>query len=197
VIAPPLDAKRPTRDQSTCPNCERSSQTFAPALAARATCRCTPACSTCATRRCAVRVAPRQSAALSRAAKRGESARPEHGSCHTTGAPRERTLPGVRLHLREHKRARCHPRPPAAPSRQTPPNSRRARAPRVLAAWPARAALACDSSSGAPTSGGLASRHEPRTRQPTLGRPSRSRHLHPRLVEPCRYDNRSTRRPEA
>ena len=71
----------------------------------------------------------RQSSAPSRAQpcralrKCGETARPEHWSCHTTGAPRERTLPGTRLHLREHARARCHPRPPAAPSRQTTLNA--------------------------------------------------------------------------
>ena len=85
----------------------------------------------------------RQSSAPSRARpcralrKCGESARPEHWSRHTTGATRERTLPGTRLHLREHKRARCQPRPPAAPSRQTPPNSRRARPAASSCAWPA------------------------------------------------------------
>jgi hypothetical protein len=117
--------------------------------------------------------------------KCGESARPEHWSCHTTGAPRERTLTGKRLHLREHKRARCHPRPPAAPSRQTPPNSRRARAPRVLAAWPAarlvaRACCACvlrwraTRVAARPPRGALLPqrRHEPRSRQPIHSRPS-------------------------
>ena len=65
--------------------------------------------------------------------------------------------------LGTHPSARtCSPRrlqQPAAPSRQTPPNAA-SRAPRILAAWPARTALACDSSSGAPTPGWLASRHE-------------------------------------
>jgi len=68
---------------------------------------------------------------------------------------------------------------PAAPSRQTPPSAA-ARAPRReflplgrrLALSRGRAALACDSSSGAPTPGGLASRHGPLSRQPTPSRPS-------------------------
>ena len=53
-----------------------------------------------------------------------------------------------------------------------------ARVLREFFAWPAaravlrgRAALACDSSSGAPTPGGLASRHEPRSREPTPSPP--------------------------
>ena len=52
--------------------------------------------------------------------------------------------------------------PLAAASRTEPPDAseRRPRAPRVLAAWPSRAALAYNSSSGAPTRGWLASRHE-------------------------------------
>jgi len=58
--------------------------------------------------------------------KCGESARPEHWRRHPTGAPQQRTLPGTRIHLREHKRARCHPRPSAhraARHLRTPPRA--------------------------------------------------------------------------
>ena len=95
---------------------------------------------------------------------RCKSARPEEQS-----RPRE-AHGNVRCKaLGTHPSARtCSPRrlqQPAAPSRQTPPNA--ARAPREflplgrrLALSRGRAVLACDSSSDAPTPGGLASRHE-------------------------------------
>jgi hypothetical protein len=67
----------------------------------------------------------------------GESERPEHWDRHPTGAPRQRTLPGTRLHSGART---CSPPLAAASRTELPdaPERRRARAPpRVLATWPA------------------------------------------------------------
>ena len=145
-----------SRDQSTCPSCERSSLLLLPLLpgplaAALHVCHssspsvfavCLAACSACSP------------------VARCESARPEEQS-----RPREAHGNVRCTALGTHPSARtCSPRrlqQPAAPSRQTPPSAA-ARAPRReflplgrrLALSRGRAALAYNSSSGAPTPGG-------------------------------------------
>jgi hypothetical protein len=113
-------------------------------------------------------VVPCQSSAPSRARscralrKCGESEHQSTGTATPPEPPRQRTLPGTRLHSGART---CSPPLAAASRTELPdaPERRRARAPpRVLAAWPAvrlvagRAALACDSSSGTPCPGLLA-----------------------------------------
>ena len=143
------------------------------ALAARTTGRCTPACHSSSSRLGSGQFCVQPCCALQSAAK-------VHDQSTGTATPLEphgNVRCQARGCTRAHERVPRRLQQPAAPSCQTPPSAAARAPPRILAAWPApalsrgRAALAYNSSSGAPTPGGLASRHEPRSRQPTPSAP--------------------------
>jgi hypothetical protein len=167
VVAPRSTLSAQVGDQSSCPSCKRSSQT---------SCSCTccsrrfPALHVCHQSLCRQSSAPSRARPCLALRKCGESARPEHWGWHPTAAPRERTLPGTRLHLWAQT---CSPPLAAARRIYLAAPDGRLRTPRVLAAWPA----------GAPARVGLlaaqtlAATHANRGRTAHLPRGARSRHL--------------------
>ncbi len=126
MVAPPLDDQRPTRGIRACARAQSAqARPLAPALAARATCSCTPACHSSSSRLGSGQFCVQPCRALR---KRCESTRPEHWDRLTTGSPRQRTLLGTRLHSGART---CSPPLAAASRTELPdaPERRRARAP--------------------------------------------------------------------
>jgi hypothetical protein len=145
------------------------------ALAARTTGRCTPACHSSSSRLGSGQFCVQPCCALQSAAKVHDQST---GTATPLEPPPQRTLPGTGLHPGART---CSP-PLAAASRTEPPNAsecRRARAPRescrLAGGSPCRAGLLrwrTTRVAARPPRGELASRHEPRSRQPTPSRPS-------------------------
>ena len=177
MIAPPLDAQRPTRGIRARARAQSAqARPLAPALAARATCSCTPARHSSSSRLDSGQFCVQPCCALR---KRCESARPEHWDRHTTGAPtatyaaRHGATPG-RTNVFP---AACGSQPHRAAERlRVPPRARpAANSCRLAGGSPCRAGVLrwrTTRVAARPPRGELASRHEPRSRQPTPSRPS-------------------------
>ena len=180
MVAPPLDAKRPTRGIRA--RAQAASAQARPLDAALCCSRHLPLHSTCATRRCAVRVAPRP--------ERGPVARESAAKVHDQST-------GAATPLEPHGNVRCQARGStsesthvlaATPGRLPHRANAAARVLREFFAWPAarlvaRACCACvlrwraTRVAARPPRGALLPqrRHEPRSWQPTHSRPSAPR----------------------